>query len=87
MNLKNVAIAFLALNLGLVATIGRTESFAKGYAAYQAGDYPTASAIFKNLGQMGDAHAQFNLGLMYDQGEGVPQDYRQAVHWFRGRAN
>lgn len=28
------------------------------------------------------ASAQFNLGLMYDNGQGVPQDYQQAVQWY-----
>ena len=32
--------------------------------------------------KQGDASAQFNLGLKYDKGEGVPQDYKQAVYWY-----
>lgn len=32
--------------------------------------------------EQGQAIAQFDLGLMYDKGEGVIQDYKQAVHWF-----
>ena len=31
----------------------------------------------------GDAEAQFNLGFMYDNGEGVPQDDQEAVKWYR----
>ena len=31
----------------------------------------------------GDTTAQFNLGHQYYNGEGVPQDYREAVKWFR----
>jgi hypothetical protein len=30
----------------------------------------------------GDARAQVNLGLMYDDGEGVLQDYVEAHMWF-----
>jgi len=26
--------------------------------------------------------AQYNLGVRYDNGQGVPQDYKQAVYWF-----
>jgi hypothetical protein len=29
----------------------------------------------------GFAHAQFDLGAMYDKGRGVPQDYVQAYKW------
>ena len=31
--------------------------------------------------EQGDASAQFNLGVRYDNGEGVPQDYVQAHKW------
>ena len=35
----------------------------------------------------GDADAQFNLGVMYDNGEGVPEDDTQAVAWYRKAAD
>lgn len=35
----------------------------------------------------GDAIAQLNLGTMYDEGQGVPQDYTQAVYWYRKAAD
>ena len=31
----------------------------------------------------GDAAAQLKLGEMYDMGEGVPQDYKEAAKWYR----
>ncbi len=34
----------------------------------------------------GYALAQTSLGLMYGKGQGVSQDYRQAVKWFRKAA-
>jgi len=37
--------------------------------------------------EQGDADAQFNLGFMYDDGEGVPQDYKQAIHWYTKAAD
>ena len=27
--------------------------------------------------------AQYNLGVMYENGQGVPQDYKEAVKWYR----
>lgn len=33
--------------------------------------------------QQGDAKSQYDLGHMYFHGEGVPQDYTKAAHWFR----
>ena len=35
----------------------------------------------------GDARAQSNVGLMYYEGEGVQQNYTEAVKWFRKAAN
>lgn len=35
----------------------------------------------KVLAEQGDADAQFNLGLMYYNGQGVLQDYEEAVKW------
>jgi TPR repeat protein len=37
----------------------------------------------KSLAKQGDANAQYILGLMYDNGKGVPQDYKEAVKWYR----
>ena len=33
--------------------------------------------------EQGDAVAQFNLGVMYYGGEGVPQDYEEALRWYK----
>ena len=33
--------------------------------------------------EQGEADAQYNLGGMYYIGEGVPQDYAEAVKWYR----
>ena len=33
--------------------------------------------------EQGDAKAQSHLGLMYDEGLGVSQDYAEAARWFR----
>ena len=32
--------------------------------------------------EQGDASAQYNLGVMYANGEGVPQDYAEALKWY-----
>ena len=36
--------------------------------------------------EQGYAKAQFNLGLIYYNGQGVRQDYTQAVQWYRKAA-
>ena len=40
----------------------------------------------KALAEKGDADAQYNLGWMYADGEGVPEDDKEAVKWYRKAA-
>jgi TPR repeat protein len=40
----------------------------------------------KALAEQGDADAQYNLGIMYDTGLGVPENDAEAVKWFRKAA-
>ena len=40
----------------------------------------------RKAAEAGDADAQYDLGLMYHDGEGVPEDYVEAVKWFRKAA-
>ncbi len=54
-----------------------------GLDAYKKGDYETAYKEWKALAEQGDAEAQTNLGLMYDNGQGVTQDDKEAVKWYR----
>ena len=37
----------------------------------------------RRLAEQGDAEAQSSLAVMYDTGEGVPEDDAEAVKWFR----
>ncbi len=37
----------------------------------------------KVAAEQGDVEAQFNLGLKYDTGEGVPENNPEAVRWYR----
>ena len=52
-------------------------------ASYEAGDYGTALREFRPLAEQGNADAQFNLGLMYKNGEGVPEDDKEAMKLFK----
>ena len=73
----------LALTLFGAAVAGPLED---GAAAYKRGDYATALQSFRRLADRGSATAQYELGVMYGQGQGVPQDYAQAVAWYRKAA-
>ena len=60
-----------------------SADFQKGWDAAQKGDFATALREWKPLAEQGNAVAQYNLGLMYKDGKGVPQDYKTAVKWYR----
>jgi TPR repeat protein len=51
-------------------------------AAYAAKDYATALKGFRPLADAGDATAEFALGLMCEQGQGGPVDFRAAAVWY-----
>ncbi len=42
-----------------------------------------ASRALRSSAEQGDQEAQFDLGLMYDLGDGVPEDDAEAVRWYR----
>ena len=56
-------------------------SYKEGCDAYERGDYSTALKEFRPLVDQGDPLAQATLGLMYAEGQGVPQDYVLAHMW------
>ena len=55
------------------------DPFEDAAVAYEHGDYAAAMRLFLSLADQGDAGAQYNLGDMYANGRGVPQDYAEAV--------
>ena len=54
-----------------------------GLNAYTRQDYKEAVKLFRLSAERGNTLAQYNLGVMYTQGLGVPQDDNKAVKWYR----
>ncbi len=54
--------------------------------AYTKKDYKSAFEQYKKLAGSGNAVAQFNLGNMYSEGQGVPQNEEAALKWYRKAA-
>jgi TPR repeat protein len=73
-------LIIVALLFAHTAVAGDYED---GWAAYERKDYATAFSKFRSAALQGSAAAQYNLGLMYDEGLGVAQDYREAVRWYQ----
>ena len=53
---------------------------------YNRKDHETALDEWGPLALQGNAHAQRILGVLYDNGWGMPQDYGQALHWYEWAA-
>jgi TPR repeat protein len=59
------------------------HAFEDAAAAYNKGDYSTAARLYRPLADEGNLLAQYNLGLMYAKGQGVPRNDIEAVRWYR----
>ena len=45
-----------------------------------------AAKLFREAAEQGHVSAQFNLGVMYETGQGVPEDKAEAIKWIRKAA-
>lgn len=60
--------------------------FDEALSLYKAGMLKEALEIFKALAEQGHVMSQFIVGNMYDFGESVPRDYKQAFIWYKKAA-
>jgi len=81
-NLTATVCLTIALLLGS-AGVSWSQDFQKGVAAAHSGDFATALREWTPLAEQGEADAQTILGVMYEEGKGVPQDYKTAVKWYK----
>ena len=68
--LKKIMVALLSLGLAQAVWADNVPDFKETLQA----------------AEQGNAQAQFNLGLRYAKGQGIRQDYAQAVQWYRKAA-
>lgn len=64
----------------------RDQAFALGVEAAAAGNFAEAYCHWRPLADYGDRQAQYRLGWMYANGEGLRQDYRVAADWWEKAA-
>lgn len=84
---RAVAAILLMLSFAIPVAAGLVEdgivAYNDGVAAYNRGDYATALKLFHPLADQGGHAAQNNLGVLYEKGQGVPQNYAEAAKWYR----
>ncbi|GES98810.1 kinase-like domain-containing protein [Rhizophagus clarus] len=49
--------------------------------------YEIAFKLNQSAANLGDSVAQYNLGLMYENGDGIKKDLNQAIYWYEKSAN
>ena len=73
-----IAAIILALSFAEPVAAGTLED---ADAALKRRDYQTAVRLIRPLAEQGNANAQYTLGVLYDNGLGVPQDRVMAYMW------
>ena len=74
--------AAFAWLLVLAAVTPAAADFEAGVAAAAKGDYEAARREWEPLAASGNRDAQFNLGLLYENGLGVAADGAKAAYWY-----
>lgn len=79
---RNKWTTALMVSLLLICVSACTDHLRDGVAAYKAGNFTVAMQELTPVAEAGNAEAQLFIGFMYDNGEGVTQDYPIAVAWY-----
>ena len=75
----------LVLSINCLA-VPAWADYRAGMDAYSRGDYATALRERRPLAEQGDPIAQFRLGSLYENGDGVPRDFAKARQWYEKAA-
>lgn len=79
-------ISFLAVAQDASQLVQDSE-YVRGVKAFADGDFEQAAEFWLADAYRGAADAQFNLGVLYIEGKGLPVDRSEAVFWFEKAAN
>jgi TPR repeat protein len=82
-----LVLGFCVFGFAMLITPAHANTFDQGWAAYDAKDYPKAFKILLPLAEKGDTRAQVTIGVMYENGEGIPKDTAKAFEWYEKAAN
>jgi TPR repeat protein len=75
-------IICLAIICLVFATPPLHGDFEQAVAAFEAGNYPQALAELQPLAEAGDARSQYAMGVMAENGFGMPVNLSQAAGWY-----
>ncbi|TXE87624.1 sel1 repeat family protein [Campylobacter volucris] len=78
--MKKVLIILVILFLNFAYS--QEDLFVKGFKAYESGDYPTALKYFQQACDLNNGSGCNNLGIMYENGDGVRKNLSKALEYF-----
>ena len=81
--MRNLIVCILLL---LISAQSAPAGWILGETAYKRGDFATAFREWLTLAQDGNIEAQYNIGVMYSQGQGVSRDMASAALWWEKAA-
>lgn len=79
---RRVAAILAAIVTAATISTASAADFRAGWDAYQRGDFEKALQEWRPLAESGHVSAQFNLGVMYDEGRGVEVSRDKAIEWW-----
>lgn len=80
--LLGVSVSGLAQHQPIFRLPPGDRLFLAGLEAYESGEYDTAMTYLTDASYWANKPAQFNIGAMYHNGEGVEKDLVEAYAWF-----
>ena len=83
MTARRIGVVLLGCVIAGACDAGRTpQEFDLGMQSLQAGNYAEAYCRWKPLAERGYAEAQYNIGWLYANGNGLAVDIGQALDWW-----
>lgn len=82
-----IFIAFAALFASARPVMADEDAFDKAIHTYGCADYPKAFAMIVPLAEGGHALAQYQMGLMLEQGQGTASNLAEAYKWYKKAAD
>jgi len=73
----------LLLGLVLLWPVALSAGLQESLEGHQRGGSAKTVREWRSLAAAGDSNAQYNLGVIYDFGKGVPEDDAEAAKWYR----
>ncbi|MGD9969522.1 MAG: hypothetical protein AB7S65_03640, partial [Sulfuricurvum sp.] len=74
-------LRYTFISIALSATL-IAGSFEDGIKAFDKKDYATAVKLWQPMAENGNMAAQYNLGILYENGYGVPRNDSEAFKWY-----